>query len=382
MQKLAKRVAQAQRQAGRRAQKAAKSEENNYKLRNRQAMRAAVSEVRQNLQDARRVRQEDWALGPIAPKRDLGFNGYGMFSEGVRTDWSNYGLYRPRPEVLAKRCAWAGGLKQLNLAISDRVVIMDGPDKGKIDRIKTINPQGGYVTLENYHRAISAGMFGNDSRSQPMPLSIGSIRLVYPIANPETGVTRDVIINELKAIPPNMKSPNMSFDRWEYGNKWDRIVPGINVVIPWPEVEAPEFETFDGDTIRETVDNRTFYYNLLSPPMPETVIDELRNKFSKFRTRHEEWYVQQKEAEAAAKKAEQESIKSMQTPLQEFHEMQREKRAAEGEPELSPEMLEKLGAILAQRKEAAALKKKKAGVSQVAAADTSIPPSTTTPPAQ
>ncbi|KAF4342988.1 KOW motif containing protein [Fusarium beomiforme] len=379
MQKLAKRVAQAQRQAGRRAQKAAKIEETNYKMRNRQAIRAAVSEVRQNLQDARRMRQEDWELGPIAPKRDLGFNGYGMFGEGVRSDWSNYGLYRPRPEVLAKRCAWAGGLKQLNLAVSDRVVIMDGPDKGKIDRIKTINVQGGFVTLENCHRAISAGMFGNDSRSQPMPLSIGSIRLVYPITNPETGVTRDVIINELKAIPPNMKSPNMSFDRWEYGNKWDRIVPGINVVIPWPEVEVPEFETFDGDTVRETVDNRTFYYNLLSPPMPETVIDELRNKFSKFRTRHEEWYVQQKEAEAAAKEAHKESIKSMQTPLEEFHELQREKRAAEGEPELSEEMLEKLGAIIAQRKEAAL---KKAGVSEVAAASASIPSSTTTPPAQ
>ncbi|KAF4451388.1 hypothetical protein F53441_5654 [Fusarium austroafricanum] len=379
MQKLAKRVAQAQRQAGKRAQKTAKTEQINYKLRNRQAIRAAVSEVRQNLQDARRARQEDWEMGPIAPKRDLGFNGYGMFAEGVRTDWSNYGLYTPRPEVLAKRCAWAGGMKQLNLAVADRVVIMDGPDKGKIDRIKSINVQSGHVTLENCHRAISAGMFGNDSRSQPMPLSIGSIRLVYPITNPETGITRDAIIHELKSIPPNMKSPNMSLDRWEYGNKWDRIVPGINVVIPWPEVEAPEFETFEGDSIREKVEERSFYYNLLSPPMPETVIDELRNKFSKFRTRHEDWYVQQKEMEAAEKQARQESIKSMHTPLQEFHELQREKRAAEGEPELSAEMLEKLGAIIAQRKEAAL---KKAGVSEVAAGDASIPPSTTTPLAQ
>ncbi|KAM0201762.1 hypothetical protein ACHAPI_001813 [Fusarium lateritium] len=379
MQKLAKRVAQAQRQAGKRAQKAAKTDEITYQLRNRQAIRAAVSEVRQNLQDARRARQEDWELGPIAPKRDLGFNGYGMFSEGVRTDWSNYGLYRPRPEVLQKRCGWAGGVKQLNLAVSDRVVIMDGPDKGKIDRIKSINVQAGLVTLETYHRAISAGMFGNDSRSQPMPISIGSIRLVYPIANPETGATRDVIIHELKAIPPNMKSPNMTLERWEHGNKWDRIVPGINVIIPWPEVEAPEYETYEDDSVRETVEDRTFYYNLLSPPMPETVIDELRNKFSKFRTRHEEWYMQQKEAEAAMTEARKESVQSMMTPLQEFHALQREKHAEEGEPELSEEMLEKLGGIVAQRKEAAL---KKAGVSEVAAADASIPPSPTTPPTQ
>ncbi|KAI8715774.1 hypothetical protein NCS52_01085700 [Fusarium sp. LHS14.1] len=378
MQKLAKRVAQAQRQAGRRAQKAAKTEQTNYKLRNQQAFREAVSEVRQNLKDARRARKEDWELGPLAPKRDLGYNQYGMFSESVRTDWSNYGFYTPRPEILEKRCAWAGGLRQFGLAVSDRVVIMDGPDKGKIDRIRAINLQSGSVTLETHHRAISAGMFGNDSRSQPMPISIGSIRLVYPITNSETGITRDVIINQLKAVPPNMKSPNMTLDRWEHGKKYDRLVPGINVIIPWPAVEAPEHVTHASDTPREAAENRSFYYNLLSAPMPETVIDELRNKFSKFRTRHEEWYVQQKEYEANVEKAQKDSILSMQTPLQEYHAQQRELRAAQGEPELSDEMLEKLGAILAERK-AAALEK--AGVSEVVA-DSSIPPTETTPPAQ
>ncbi|KAH6983229.1 hypothetical protein BKA56DRAFT_671937 [Ilyonectria sp. MPI-CAGE-AT-0026] len=373
MQKLAKRVAQAQRQAGRRAQKQAQSEHQGYKLRNRQALRGAVTEVRENLLDARRARAEDWEMGPIAPKRDLGFNGYGMFAESVRTDWSNYGLYSPRPEVVQKRCAWAGGPKMLNLEVQDRVVILDGPDKGKIDRIRSINLQSGHVTLETHHRAISAGMFGNDSRSAPMPLSIGSIRLVYPITDPETGVTKDTVINQLKGIPPNMKSPNMTLDRWENGKKWDRVVPGINVVIPWPEVHVPEYTTQAADTIREQVEDRTFYYSLLSPPMPEQVLDELRNKFSKFRTRHEGWYVQKREADEAAMKARQESVLSMQTPLQEFHAMQRELRAAQGEPELTDEMLEKLGAVIAQKKEAAL---KNAGVSEVVSATPdSTPPS-------
>ncbi|KAL6400806.1 hypothetical protein AUP68_16523 [Ilyonectria robusta] len=373
MQKLAKRVAQAQRQASRRAQKQAQSEHQGYKLRNRQALRGAVTEVRENLLDARRARAEDWEMGPIAPKRDLGFNGYGMFAESVRTDWSNYGLYSPHPEVVQKRCAWAGGPKMLNLEVQDRVVILDGPDKGKIDRIRSINLQSGHVTLETHHRAISAGMFGNDSRSAPMPLSIGSIRLVYPITNPETGVTKDTVINQLKGIPPNMKSPNMTLDRWENGKKWDRVVPGINVVIPWPEVHVPEYTTQAADTIREQVEDRTFYYSLLSPPMPEQVLDELRNKFSKFRTRHEGWYVQKREADEAAKKARQESVLSMQTPLQEFHAMQRELRAAQGEPELTDEMLEKLGAVIAQKKETAF---KNAGVSEVVSATPdSTPPS-------
>lgn len=217
-------------------------------------------------------------------------------------------------------------------------------------------------------------MFGNDSRSQAMPISIGSIRLVYPITNPETGVTRDVVINQLKAVPPNMQSPNMNLDRWEHGKKWDRLVPGINVVIPWPEVQAPEYETHPADTVRQQVEDRTFYYNLLSPPMPEPVLDELRNKFSKFRTRHEPWYLEKKEAEEAARKSRHETVLSMQTPLEEFHAHRKALKAAQGEPELTDEMLEKLGAIIAQKKEAAL---SDAGVTEVS----STPP-TSTPPSQ
>ena len=205
-------------------------------------------------------------------------------------------------------------------------------------------------------------MFDNPARSQSMPISIGSIRLVYPIKNPETGVTKDVIINHLKAAPPNMQSANMSLDRWQHGKKWDRLVPGINVVIPWPEVEVPEYEATKADTVREQVEERTFHYSLLAPPMPDLVLDELRNKYSRFRTRHEPWYLEQMEMEEAAKTGRREATKSMQTPLQEFHERQREIRDTEGEPELSEEMLEKIGEVMAKRKETML---SEAGVSEV-----------------
>ena len=202
-------------------------------------------------------------------------------------------------------------------------------------------------------------------------IPISSIRLVYPITNPETGVTRDVIIQQLKAIPPDMQSENMSFDRWEYGQKWDRLVPGINVVIPWPDVRAPERKTTDADTIRDLVEQRTFYYNLLSPPMPENVLDELRNKYSKFRTRHEGWYVQLKEAEQMAKKRRLGSAKLMETPQDEYREKQIQLREARGEPELTEEMLEKIGEIMAKN-QAAALQQ--AGITQ----ESSAPDSTGT----
>ncbi|QYS99633.1 Ribosomal protein MRPL40 [Trichoderma simmonsii] len=364
MQKLAKRAAQAQRQASRRTRLQMEQENIDGKLRSRLALRSAVEEVRQNLKDARQARKEDWELGPLAPKRDLGFNDYGAFKENVRQDWSNYGLHQPSPKVVEQRCAWAGGVKQLNLAPGDRVVIQDGPDKGKIDRIRSVQPQVGTVTLEHRHQAVVQGMFGNPSRPQPMPISIGSVRLVYPITNPETGVTRDVVINQLKAVPPNMQSRNMSLDRWQYGKKWDRVVPGLNVVIPWPQVEVPEFETMAADTVREQVEDRSFYYGLLSPPMPEQVVDELRNKFSKFRTRHEAWYIEKKETEEALKKGRRETIKAMQTPLDEFHEKNREARSEAGEPELSEEMLAKIGEFIAKKKSAAL---ENAGAAEVAA---------------
>lgn len=159
MQKLAKRAAQAQRQASRRTRLQMEQENIDGKLRSRLALRSAVEEVRQNLKDARQARKEDWELGPLAPKRDLGFNDYGAFKENVRQDWSNYGLHQPNPKVVEQRCAWAGGVKQLNLAPGDRVVIQDGPDKGKIDRIRSVQPQVGTVTLEHRHQVCCARRF-------------------------------------------------------------------------------------------------------------------------------------------------------------------------------------------------------------------------------
>lgn len=185
-----------------------------------------------------------------------------------------------------------------------------------------------------------------------MPLPVSSIRLVHPITDPQTGITRDVIINELKAIPPNMKSDHMTYERWQFGAKWDRLVPGVNVVIPWPKVEVPDLSATEADTLREEVNERTFHYSLLSPPLPEPVLDELRNKYSRFRTRHEAWYLEKKVAEDEAKKGRHELLKFMQTPLDEFHAKQRELRAEQGEPELTDEMLSKIGEIMARNKPA------------------------------
>lgn len=210
-----------------------------------------------------------------------------------------------------------------------------------------------------------------------MPISIGAIRLVYPITDPETGVTKDTIINQLRAVPPNMQSEHMTHARWEYGIKWDRLAPGINVVIPWPDGDAPEFKTHEIDTARDKAEDRTFYYNLLSSPMPTPIIDELRNKYSRFRTRHEPGYIAKKEAEDAKKKGTHAMRQSMMTPLDEFHAKKKELKEARGEPELTDDMLEKLGQIIAKTKTTSL---EDAGLTEVASGSAEPSSSTTTTP--
>ncbi|RDA85452.1 hypothetical protein CP532_1018 [Ophiocordyceps camponoti-leonardi (nom. inval.)] len=348
MLKLLKRTAQAERQVARRMKQRANQEETIQRVSLRPRMRDALREVSKQDKAARQARIEDWEMGPLAPKRDLGFNAYGVAWESLRHDHPN-----PSPETIKKRCAWAGGSQMLNLAVGDRILIMDGPDKGKIDKIKEIQHSRATVLLENRHKGLAGSEVFGGFQAREFPISIGSIRLVYPLRHPETGHIRDVVIHQLKAIPANMKSDNMTLDRWDYGKKWDRIVPSLNVVIPWPKVEPPKFPTFQGDTFHADVESRTFYYGLRSPPMPPAVLDELRNRYSKFRTRHEQWYIDRHEAEEAAKKAKKaKDVRSMMTPMDELHEKRQELRQARPEPQLTDDMLEKIGRIMLRRKSA------------------------------
>ncbi|EGX97099.1 KOW domain-containing protein domain-containing protein [Cordyceps militaris CM01] len=320
MDKIVKRVAHAQRSASRRTQRATRRQKILSYYRADNTIKVANREIIDNIKDAKKATKEDWELGPLAPQRDLGFNNYGVVTQPIRQDWSNYGQIRYQTKLAEQRCAWAGGAKMLNLAPGDRVVIFEGHDKGKIDTIKTIQPETGSLTLETHNRAMVKS------------------------------VTKDTIIRQLKAVPPRMESPNMTIERWRYGNKWDRIVPSLNRIIPWPETVAPEFEMTASDTARDQVEERTFYYSLTASPMPEGVIDELRNKYSKFRTRHEDWYVDAQEAETRAKENRNQKVRDMQTPLEEFNEMQRAIRDVAGEPELSEDMLAKIGKVMAKSK--------------------------------
>lgn len=175
----------------------------------------------------------------------------------------------------------------------------------------------------------------------PLRIPISAVRLVHPIKDEETGITKDVIIKELKPIRIMPDRPTRTVT-------WSRMVPGLNITIPWPRVEKPKLEDNACDTLRIDVEERTFIPTLLSPPMPADVINELRNQYSKFRTRHTEEYIAKKAAEEEEKRAKREQVKEMLTPVQEFNRKQREIRRARGQPVLTEEMLAKIGEVMAK----------------------------------
>lgn len=147
MEKLLKRTAQAERQAARRLARRSKIAER-ADLRSNFARRMqAYAAVNKSRRDARKMQREDWQLGPLAPQRDTPIKNpqgayFGSASEEVA-------MHRFGDKQIDLACKWAGGTKFLCLKVGDRVAITEGPNKGKIAPIKTIEMDKGVVTLDD-----------------------------------------------------------------------------------------------------------------------------------------------------------------------------------------------------------------------------------------
>jgi len=244
-------------------------------------------------------------------------------------------------------------LKYWNIVPKDRVVVLKGSDKHKIGVVKKIFKENNTVLVEGLNMVnIEIPKYQLDVLEQQqdappsvytwsveMPLPLDAVRLVYPLPDPETGILTDTIIAELEAV-------SVYYDR-ETGNRgWKRAVKGDNTIIPWPRGEKVEPVEFQGDTRIMDVDRVSFKPTLLRSPFPSVVLDELRNKYSKFRTRHDPEYIEKVNAREKAK----ESLPIVRTPLQELNRKIRLGKKALGPPTLSEGMLEMIGRVMAQNK--------------------------------
>lgn len=350
MQKVIRRSILAEKQAARRLSKRKDRTTREWAKSNREQDRHLKREATGQIKQARLNRREDWELGPLAPRRDVGDSKDTFGTIHTQRMRGTLLHYKDKAEALKT----VGG-RYLNIVKNDRVVLLEGRDKGKIGKITSIDPARAECTVEGLNLidvAIPSYMINEqDPDKRPIrtiekPVPLTSVRLVYPLSDPETGVTRDVIIKKLI-------NGKIWHDRHLNKTSWSRIVPGLNIVIPWPKTEPKEHKDGPDDTLRIDVEEKTFVPSLLRPPMPGTVIDELRNKFSKFRTRHDPEYIEAKLAEDRAVEEKKKMAAEMRTPLKEINRQERKLRKAKGKGKLTSEMLERIGQVIAKKRQLA-----------------------------
>lgn len=176
------------------------------------------------------------------------------------------------------------------------------------------------------------------------PLHYDDVRLVVPSPDPESKELRDVIVANVavsKAIE------NRDEGEWT----WTRYIQGTQIEIPWPEKTESEHFNQPPDTLIMDVEAITYTPSLLQRPFPESVIDELRNKYSRFRVRHDRAFVEKVEAATRKKKEDDaEARKAARTPLQLLNKKLRDERRARGRPVLTPAVMEQIGRVMAQNR--------------------------------
>lgn len=136
MQKALRRTLLARNQALRRerqnAKKTLKKEQGEFKA---ESMLFARFQ-NQRIREERKARREDWMLGPLAPNRMAGRKS------------ETYGLVEGhtvrRPQIPKRDRE-----KYLGIAVNDRVVVIQGRERGKISTVESIDEERQTVILKN-----------------------------------------------------------------------------------------------------------------------------------------------------------------------------------------------------------------------------------------
>ncbi|CAI7614710.1 unnamed protein product [Penicillium glandicola] len=302
MQRVIQRTTSARRQALKKTIKNHERQELLDRVGIRRARKDFGGALSSQFQEARKNRWEDWEKGPLAPMRDSGLQRttYGGQDASV--------LHPPRLPKQEQR-------RHVLFAEGDRVCVMRGRDQGKINVIQQVNRDSETVLIKGINMADviipewAKDRLGNtgDTQPQAFPVSFDDIRHVIPLEDTETGKMQNVIVQHAYAAGPYV-------ERGDHSKlpRFTRYVSGLDIEIPWPAEEEPVITDGDMDTTRMAVETSTFTPTLEQPPMPSTVIDELRNKYSRFRTRHDPEYLREKMKEDYRK--EYRKTVSMMTP--------------------------------------------------------------------
>ncbi|KAK6518884.1 hypothetical protein TWF281_003575 [Arthrobotrys megalospora] len=276
---------------------------------------------------------EDVKRGPLAPIRGKDNK------DRIARDLPTADAMR-LPDVVEPR-------KFFNIAVGDRVVLLNGKDRNKVGVVKEVDVDTDSVKVQGLNvypirtPEYFEGLDGGDAPGMDQECNIPytDVRLVHPVEDPKTGILRDAIVKKVK----------ISDVRKDVHGKrtWTRWIAFTGTEIPWPKKVEPEYQDEQCDTKRMDAEERTYVPTLLKPPIPEGVIDELRGKYSKFRDRHDREYIEQKmredEEEKAMKKA------RVVTPLMDINRKIRRDKIEKGKTQkLTGDILEQLGRTMAQ----------------------------------
>jgi large subunit ribosomal protein L24 len=169
-------------------------------------------------------------------------------------------------------------------------------------------------------------------RAFPQPIRTHNVRLVVPLRDNVTGKIKDTVVEHLRGGEPFIKA--------EYGFKTPvhtRWIKGLDIRVPWPESEMRVFEAEAVDTRRVDVDAVSFCPSLAGWAVPDSAVDELRNKYSSRRNVHTQEYVQQKMREDAEEYWK--TTQRMLSPQQEYWERRAKQKAVKGRAEVTAETL-------------------------------------------
>lgn len=128
----------AKRQAAHRAERRAQKARTDFMRSNREERIELRKTELADIRAARTARREDWELGPLAPRRDVGDSA------------ESYGTVHPR-RISGIEVPKSMRTKYWTIVEQDRVVILMGRDKGKIGVVTDTDRDAETVTVRGFN---------------------------------------------------------------------------------------------------------------------------------------------------------------------------------------------------------------------------------------
>jgi large subunit ribosomal protein L24 len=158
MQKVIRRTILAEKQAARRAAKRRDTARRETRKTNREQNIYVRKDATQEIQKRRAERKEDWELGPLAPRRDVG---------DKKETYGTISTQRLRGPLLEARERWEAlksvGGRHLNIVADDRVVLLEGRDKGKIGKVISTDLMRAECVVEGLNMVCTTLIFQKSS---------------------------------------------------------------------------------------------------------------------------------------------------------------------------------------------------------------------------